>query len=130
MENDSDQGTSSRARKTVDRLDRLEASVRVIATGHAQIAEQMAELVVSQVRTDQKNAEHSKRLDKIDADLAENSALTRETWQNAKDIRDVVITARTGGKLVRWAYPTLVAIGLTVATVKGWGEHLAAWLKS
>jgi septal ring factor EnvC (AmiA/AmiB activator) len=112
------------------RLDRLEASVRVIATGHAQLAEQMAELVVSQVRTDQKNAEHSKRLDKIDADLAENSALTRETWQNAKDIRDVVITAKTGGKLVRWATPTLVAIGLTVATVKGWGEHLAAWLKS
>lgn len=102
------------------RVGTLEAGVRVIAAGHAQLVEQLAEITVSQHRAEAQRHAQSARLDNFDAALAENSRLTAETLVATRDIRDLMTTARTGGRLVRWAAPTLAAAGATWATLKGW----------
>jgi hypothetical protein len=99
------------------RVDTLESSVRIVAAGHQLLAEQMAEITVSQHRSGQ-------RLDKISTELADNSKTTREILGATRDLRDVVITARTGGKFARWLAPTLVAGALSFGVIKGWWTDL------
>lgn len=108
-----------------DRVSSLEAGQRMIAAGHVQLVDQMAEITVSQRRADQQRKEYAARLDAITADLADNSKTTREILEATRDLRDVVITAKTGGRLAKWAAPTLVAVGVSVGIVKGWA--LASW---
>lgn len=95
------------------RVGTLESSVRIVAAGHQLLAEQMAEITVSQHRSGQ-------RLDKISTELADNSKTTREILGATRDLRDVVITARTGGQFVRWLAPTLVAGAVSFGVIKGW----------
>lgn len=99
---------------------RQQGQIDVLMTGMRTTTEQIAELTVSQMRADAQRAEHTRRLDTIDANLKENSRDTRATLQAANDIKDLVTTAKTGGKLVRWAAPTLVALGIALGVVKGW----------
>lgn len=94
--------------------------MRIVAAGHAQLTEQLAEITVSQHRAEAQRHADAARLDNVDAALAENSRLTAETLVATRDIRDLMTTARTGGRLVRWAAPTLAAAGATWATLKGW----------
>lgn len=102
------------------RVDTLESSVRIVAAGHQLLAEQMAEITVSQHRSGQ-------RLDKISTELAANTATTREILEATRDLRDVVITARTGGKFARWLAPTLLAAAASIGVVKGWWSDAADW---
>lgn len=102
------------------RVSTLETGMRIVAAGHAQLTEQLAEITVSQHRAEAQRQAQASRLDNVDAALAENSRLTAETLVAARDIRDLMTTARTGGRLVRWAAPTLAAAGATWATLKGW----------
>ena len=67
------------------------------------------------------------RLDKISAELAANSACTREILEATRDLRDVVITARTGGKFARWLAPTVIAIAASVGVLKGWWTDASDW---
>jgi len=99
------------------RVDTLESSVRIVAAGHQLLAEQMAEITVSQHRSGQ-------RLDKISTELADNSKTTREILGATRDLRDVVITARTGGKFARWLAPTLLAAAASIGVAKGWWTDL------
>ena len=103
------------------RVGTLEASVRMVASGHAQLVEQMAEITVSQHRS-------GTRLDKLSTDLADNTAMSRAILQDIKDVHDVVVTAKTGGRLAKWAAPTLVAAAASIAVIKGWVHDLAGWL--
>lgn len=99
------------------RVDTLESSVRIVVAGHQLLAEQMAEITVSQHRSGQ-------RLDKISTELADNSKTTREILGATRDLRDVVITARTGGKFARWLAPTLLAAAASIGVVNGWWTDL------
>ena len=111
-----------------NRVNTLETAQRMIAAGHVQLVEQMAEITVNQHRADQQRKEYAARLDAITADLADNSKVTREILDATRDLRDVVITAKTGGKLAKWAAPTLVAAGLSIGIVKGWAIASWEWL--
>lgn len=111
-----------------DRVNTLEAGQRMIATGHVQLVEQMAEITINQRRADVERREQTKRLDDITVDLAENSKVTREILDATRDLRDVVITAKTGGRLAKWAAPTLVAAGVSIGIVKGWVLSSWEWL--
>ena len=111
-----------------DRVNTLETGQRMIATGHVQLVEQMAEITVSQRRADEQRKIYSARLDAITVDLAENSKVTREILDATRDLRDVVITAKTGGRLAKWAAPTLVAAGVSVGILKGWLLSSWEWL--
>jgi len=99
------------------RVGNLETMARVAEVGHQHLVEQMAEITVSQHRSGQ-------RLDKISTELADNSKTTREILGATRDLRDVVITARTGGKFARWLAPTLVAGALSFGVIKGWWTDL------
>jgi hypothetical protein len=108
-------------------VNRLNASVRVVAAGNNTLHEQIAELTVANHEAKAARAAQSSRLDHIESELQRNTTETRETramvgqtLEAAKDIRDIVTTARTGGRLVRWAAPTLAAAAATWATLKGW----------
>jgi hypothetical protein len=93
-----------------ERVGTVESSIRMVAAGHQVLHEQMAELTVLVHRQDTQ----------IRADLAENSKVTRETLAAANEIRDLVTTARTGGRLVRWAAPTLASCVVLWGMVSGW----------
>jgi hypothetical protein len=102
------------------RVGTLESMARVAEVGHAHLVEQMAEITVSQHRS-------GTRLDKISTELAANTATTREILEATRDLRDVVITARTGGKFARWLAPTLLAAAASIGVVKGWWSDAADW---
>ena len=103
------------------RVDSLESSVRIVAAGHQQLVDQMAEITVSQHRS-------GTRLDKLDSDLAENSKVPHEILPATRDLRAVVTTARTGGKFARWLAPTLVAGAVSFGVIKGWWADLTDWV--
>jgi len=103
------------------RVGTLESMARVAEVGHAHLVEQMAEITVSQHRSGQ-------RLDKIATELQSNSATTREILDATRDLRDVVITARTGGRFARWLAPTLVAGAVSFGMVKGWWSDFTDWI--
>lgn len=111
-----------------DRVNTLEVGQRMIANGHVQLVEQMAEITVSQRRADAQRKEYGARLDAITVELADNSKTTREILEATRDLRDVVITAKTGGRLAKWAAPTLVAAGVSIGIVKGWLLSSWEWL--
>lgn len=102
-----------------ERLDRLESSIRVVAAGHVALTEQMAELSISSARQD-------KRLNQFASELTDNSRATRETLQAALEIKDIVTTGRTMGKLARWAAPTFIAFAVALGVMKGWVTDAAA----
>lgn len=102
------------------RVGTLETMARVAEVGQRHLVEQMAEITVSQNRS-------GTRLDKISAELAANSACTREILEATRDLRDVVITARTGGKFARWLAPTVIAIAASVGVLKGWWTDASDW---
>ena len=106
-----------------DRIDRLESSVRIVAAGHVTLTNQIADLSLSAERQD-------KRLDAFGADLLANSQVTRETLQAAREIKDIVTTTRTMGKLARWAAPTLVAVAVALGVVNGWVHAIGQALAS
>lgn len=110
------------------RVDTFEGSIRALASGHVQLVEQMAEITISQRRADLQMVEQSRRLDDINLELAANSKATREVLSITTDLRDVVITAKTGGRLVRWAAPTVVALAATAAAIKAWFAGALDWL--
>jgi len=103
------------------RVGTLESSVRIVAAGHQQLVDQMAEITVSQHRS-------GTRLDKLSSDLAENTKLGQDIRSDIRAVRDVVITARTGGKFARWLAPTLVAGAVSFGMVKGWWADLTDWV--
>jgi len=103
------------------RVGTLESSVRIVAAGHQQLVDQMAEITVSQHRS-------GTRLDKLSSDLAENTKLGQDIRSDIRAVRDVVITARTGGKFARWLAPTLVAGAVSFGMVKGWWADLTDWM--
>lgn len=103
------------------RVGTLESMARVAEVGQRHLVEQMAEITVSQNRS-------GSRLDKISTELAANSATTREILDATRDLRDVVITARTGGRFARWLAPTLVAGAVSFGVIKGWWADLTDWV--
>lgn len=103
------------------RVGTLESSVRIVAAGHQQLVDQMAEITVSQHRS-------GTRLDKLSSDLAENTKLGQDIRSDIRAVHDVVITARTGGKFARWLAPTLVAGAVSFGMVKGWWADLTDWM--
>lgn len=132
-----------------DRVSSLEAGQRMIAAGHVQLVDQIAEVTVNQHRAEQQRKDFAKRLEGIAAtlqsqdeqirfhrdslaeirdDLRSNTTTTREILEATRDLRDVVITAKTGGRLAKWAAPTLVAVGVSVGIVKGWAMASWEWL--
>lgn len=102
----------------IERLERVESGVRMLAAGHQTLANQMAEVTVVL-------REQDRRIDASAESLARIEARSDESAELLRDIRDGLITARTSAKLVRWLAPTLIALAAVVATVKGW--ILAAW---
>lgn len=132
-----------------ERVNTLEAGQKMIASGHVLLVEQMAEVTVSQRRADIHRAEHTKRLAEIAGtlqqqdeeikrnreslssirdELAGNTKTTKEILDVTRDLRDVVITAKTGGRLAKWAAPTLVAAGVSIGILKGWLLSSWEWL--
>lgn len=103
------------------RVGTLESSVRIVAAGHQLLAEQMAEITVSQHRSGQ-------RLDKLSSDLADNTKLGRDIQSDVRAVRDVVITARTGGRFAKWLAPTLLAGAVSFGVIKGWWADLTDWV--
>ena len=106
-----------------DRIDRLESSVRIVAAGHVTLTQQVAELSLGATAQGQ-------RMDKMAADLADNSKATRETLQAALEIRDIVTTGRTMGRLAKWLAPTLVAVAVALGVLKGWAVDVGAAIKA
>ena len=102
------------------RVSSLEAQARVHSAGHAHLTDQIAEIAVSQHRAEKHRQLQAQRMDAIQEALEKNTALTSKTLEAAESVRDLVTTARTGGKFFRWLAPTLIAVGLAVGTVKGW----------
>lgn len=110
------------------RISSLESGQKMIASGHVVLVEQMAEITVSQRKADAQRKVYSNRLDAINQELADNSRVTREILQATTDLRDVVITAKTGGRFIKWAAPTLLAVGVSVGIIKGWLLSSWQWL--
>ena len=102
------------------RVTYLEKHARVVSAGHAQLVDQIAEIAISQHHADEHRRLQAQRMDALQDAMTKNTELTSKTLQAAEAVRDVVTTARTGGKFVRWLAPTLIAIGLAIGTVKGW----------
>ncbi len=111
-----------------DRMGALEAEVRAVATGHEYLASQIAEITISQRRADAQRQEQAMRMDELQTALLANTDMTQRTLAATEAVRDVVTTARMGGKFVRWLTPTLVALGLGVGVVKGWWMASLEWL--
>lgn len=111
-----------------DRMGALEADVRAVATGHEYLASQIAEITISQRRADAQRQEQAMRMDELQTALLANTDMTQRTLAATEAVRDVVTTARMGGKFVRWLTPTLVALGLGVGVVKGWWMASLEWL--
>lgn len=132
-----------------DRVNTLEVGQRMIAAGHVQLVDQIAEVTVNQHRAEQQRKDFAKQLQGIAAtlssqdeqirvnradmaeirdDLRANTTTTREILEATRDLRDVVITAKTGGKLAKWAAPTLVAAGVSIGIIKGWAMASWEWL--
>lgn len=111
-----------------DRIGSLENDVRAVATGHEYLATQIAEITVSQRRADVQRQEQAMRMDELQAALQQNTDMTQRTLAATEAVRDVVTTARVGGKFVRWLTPTLIAVGVGVGTLKGWWLASIDWL--
>lgn len=132
-----------------DRVATLETSVRWIGDSQTQLIEQMAEVTMGQRRADIHRREQTERLDKIaqtlvdqddkirvnkdaldciSADVKRTNDTMSSVLTATQDLRDVVITAKTGGRLARWLAPTLVAGAVAVTTIKGWGQSVVDWL--
>lgn len=131
-----------------DRVSTLETAVRFIGDSQSQVIEQIAEVTVSQRRADQQMREQSQGIKAIAATLSsqdeqirenkdslvaicsevrKSTTITTEILDATRDLRDVVITAKTGGKFAKWLAPTLVATAAAAAVVKGWAEGLTSW---
>ena len=110
------------------RVGTLEQMARVAEVGYAHMTEQIAEITVSQRRADLQRTEQTRRLDAITTELADNSKVTREILQATQDLRDVVITAKTGGKFAKWLAPTLIATAAALGVLKGWWLASIDWL--
>ncbi len=104
-----------------DRVSTLEAGQRMIAASNVQLVDQMADITLTLRRQDELIGRNASALNDITKSMKENTEMTRA-------IRDVVITARTGGKFVKWVTPTLVALGLGVGVIKGWWLAGLDWL--
>lgn len=102
------------------RVGTLEASVRVVANGHALLVDQVAEMTVARQLSD-------KRLDKLDQDLQDNTGMSREIRGDIKSLHDVIVTARTTGKFARWLAPSLGAAAIVIAIVQGWVHDVIKW---
>lgn len=132
-----------------NRVSSLETGQKMIASGHVQLVEQMAEITVSQRRADVQQREQTQRLDEIAStllsqdeqirvnrdsliaireELGANTRTTREILDATRDLRDVVITAKTGGKFAKWLAPTLLAAAASVGVIKGWWLASVEWL--
>lgn len=94
-------------------LENVLPSIRVIAAGHAQLVDQIAEITVAQQRADIEAEAQRKMLEGISMTLGK--------------VHDVVITAHTGGRILRWAAPTIVAVTAATAAVKGWITKVLAF---
>jgi hypothetical protein len=111
-----------------DRLGAVETDLRALSAGHEYLASQIAEITISQRRADVQQQEQAVRMDEMQAALQANTDLTQRTLQATEAVRDVVTTARIGGRFVRWLTPTLVALGVGVGTIKGWWLASVEWL--
>ncbi len=111
-----------------DRIGSLESDVRAVATGHEYLASQIAEITISQRRADVQRQEQAVRMDELQAALQANTDMTQRTLAATEAVRDVVTTAKVGGRFVRWLAPTLVAVGVGIGTLKGWWLASLEWL--
>lgn len=113
----------------VARVSTLEGSLRILATSNVQLTQQMGEITVNQHRADAQREEQTMRLDAITENLAantENLAANTKTTEEiliaTRDLRDVVITAKTGGKFARWLAPTVIAMAAFFSVIGGWWD--------
>lgn len=102
--------------------------MQYIGNSQTQLIEQIGEITVSQRNADAHRREQTVRMDNISAELATNSATTREILEATRDLRDVVITARTGGKFAKWLAPTLLSLAAAAAVIKTWLAGANDWL--
>lgn len=110
------------------RVSTLETAMQYIGNSQTQLIEQIGEITVSQRNADAHRREQTVRMDNISAELATNSATTREILEATRDLRDVVITARTGGKFAKWLAPTLLSLAAAAAVIKTWLAGANDWL--
>lgn len=95
---------------------RLESQVRIVAAGHTQLVDQIADITVTLREQDRLIGVNASRMDSIDSALRENTALTR-------DIRDALIA----GKLIKRA---AIWVGVTaLVVVQWWGQIREALAK-
>lgn len=133
-----------------NRVSSLEAGQRMIAASNVQLVDQMAEITVNQHRANEVRRQQTQRLDEIaltllnqdeeirrnrdrlaeiGEELRTNTRTTAEILEATRDLRDVVITAKTGGRLARWAAPTLLAAAASIGVIKGWWLASVEWLQ-
>lgn len=95
---------------------RLESQVRIVAAGHTQLVDQIADITVTLREQDRLIGVNASRMDSIDSALRENTALTR-------DIRDALIA----GKVIKRA---AIWVGVTaLVVVQWWGQIREALAK-
>ena len=102
-----------------ERVERLEAGQRVIAAGHVSLTAQMAEVTTAL------HHQHAAATD-LRAEMQRNSDATQQTLHAAREIRDIVTTATTLGRLARWVGPTVVAAAVAWGVAAGWAHALGA----
>lgn len=102
--------SSSSVREHLEQLTamqtRLESQVRIVAAGHSQLVDQIADITVTLREQDRLIGVNASRMDSIDSALRENTELTR-------DIRDALIAGKVIKRAAMW-------IGVTALVVAQW----------
>lgn len=93
---------------------RLEAQVRIVAAGHSQLVDQLANVTVTLREQDRRIEENVTRMQSLDVHLRENTELT-------KDIRDALVAGRVVKRLAIWG-------GGAALVVAQWWDQIKAAL--
>ena len=106
------QPTPSDFAALVDLQQRQEAQIRVIASGHAQLVNQISEITVTLRNQDERIAVSATQLKRIESAVSENTDLTR-------DIRDAITAGKVAGSLVKWLAAAVVTMSAAWVAMKG-----------
>jgi hypothetical protein len=96
----------------MDMQQRQEAQIRVIASGHVQLVDQVAEITVTLRHQDERIAVSATQLKRIETAVGENTELTR-------DIRDAITASKVAGRLVTWAAAAVVTVSAAWVALRG-----------